>query len=209
MSTDPTIPEHDGSAWSLEDGEAVHAAHPRSFFIPPAPHREDIRVGEAAKLSFVVGPDPTKADGHNAEQLWVEVVEHARDGSYVGKLDDDPRIVRGLKDGDMVDFEPRHVVGLAYSADELGYDPDAWAIVDARIIETDTPPEALTFAEPVGVEEIEGRCWFVALDQASPDESSWAKLGELTDRWPELVGVFRQYGGMWRREKSSGKYVQV
>ncbi len=209
MATDGTIPEHDGSGWSLEDGEAVHELYPRSFFIPQAEHRADIRPGETAKLSFVTGDDPTKAGDDNTEQLWVEVVSVAGQGFYRGRLDDDPRVVPGLKDGDIVDFEARHVVGLAYSPDELGYDPDEWAIVDRRIIDQDEPPEALTLAEPVGLDEIDGRCWFVALDQNSPDESSWAKLGELVDRWPELVAVFAGRGGMWRRERSSGKYVQV
>lgn len=206
---DQTIPEHDGSAWSLEDGEAVHAANPRSFFIPPAEHRRDIRPGEAAKLSFVAGSDPSKAGADNTEQLWVQVVDVGSVGFYRGRLDDDPRVVRGLKDGDVVDFEARHVVGLAYSPDELGYDPDAWAIVDGRILDHDEAPEALTFAEPVGLDEIDGRCWFLALDQSSPDESAWAKLGELTDRWPQLADVFATGNGMWRREASSGRYVRV
>ena len=53
------------------------------------------------------------------------------------------------------------------------------------------------------------RHWFAALDQQPPNDSRWAQLGELTDRWPELVDVFAGHGGMWRRVKSKNAYTQV
>ena len=210
-------PIGEGPGWWIEDGERVNAAYPRSFFIPPREHRADVRPGEIANLSFGEGDRPAdgmrptkltgEAVGGAVERLWVEVDEIMPDGSYRGRVESDPEILTAvLQRGDAVAFGPQHVIALDYSPQELGYDPDAWAIIDARITEEDSPPEALTFAEPNGMEE---RYWFAALDQQPPQDSAWATLGELTDRFPELAVVFQAGGGMWRREKSSGGYTQV
>jgi hypothetical protein len=210
MGTDGPGPDPDQVPWWLEDGEALHAAHPRSFFIPPREHRADVRRGEAVRLSFASGPRPKRgAEPEASEQLWVETLEVLRDGTYRGRVDDDVRVVAGLKDGTELTFGPEHIVALAYAPEELGYDPEAWAIIDARITEEDEPPLALTFAEPNDDTGGGERHWFAALDQQPPEESAWAQLGELADRWPELTVVFQAGGGMWRREKSGGTNRRV
>jgi hypothetical protein len=210
MVTNGLEPDAGQQRWWLEDGEALHAAHPRSFFIPPREHRADIRPGEAVRLSFASGPRPKPgAEPEASEQLWVETLEVLPDGTYRGRVDDDVRVVAQLKDGAAVEFGPEHVVAIAYATDELGYDPAAWAIIDARITQDDVPPAALTFAEPSDGAGTADRHWFAALDQQPPETSAWIQLGELTDRWPELGVVFRAGGGMWRRERSGGTYQRV
>lgn len=194
------------AAWSLEDGEAVHAAHPRSFFIPPREHRTDIRADESCAVSVAFAERVVDGEPRRTETVWVGVVDVLPGGRYRGRIDERPAFVEGLGVGDLIEFEPRHVVAIAYSPDELGYDPGDWAVIDARIMAEDSPPLALTFAEPNGMDE---RYWFAALDQQPPDDSQWAQLGELTDRWPELATVFAAGGGMWRRAKASGAYEQV
>ncbi|MDQ8043333.1 MAG: hypothetical protein AAGC46_00935 [Solirubrobacteraceae bacterium] len=197
------------AGWSLEDGEALSREYPRSFFVPPREHRDDIRVGEAAKLSFVAsgseaGRDDETGTPPAAEQLWVRVTETV-DGGYVGTVDDDPEHTPDLAYGDPVAFGAEHVVALLYTADELGYDPQAEAIIDARIVDEDEPPLALIFTAP-GDDPAGDWIWFAALDQQPPEASAAVSLGELVDRWPELAGVFRTGEGAWVRDAAGSAY---
>lgn len=187
----------DEPSWWLANAEDRHAEATRSFFIPPREHREHLEVGRLVKLTFEFAP-PRDLNGtpRTGERMWVIVAEARPNGTYVGHLDNDPDLLTELKPGDPIEFGPEHVIAMRYSADELGYDPHAFATIDARIVTEDQPPDILIHARPPGTDE---RIWFASIGPNRPDETRGITLGELTDRWPELTEVFSSNGGGWQR----------
>lgn len=99
----------DSAEWFLGDAEEQHRAHPRTFFIPSRSQREALAVGDWARLTFVLR-NPA-VDGPSAERMWVVVSEVAGSG-YVGELTNEPVAMSGLGPGDLVRFEPEHVIAV-------------------------------------------------------------------------------------------------
>ena len=90
--------------YTLEDGEALNREHPDRFEIPARHERETLAPGDHAKVVFV-------HDGQG-ERMWVEVSSaDPADDSYEGALANRPTLVP-IKLGDVVRFEPRHVIQI-------------------------------------------------------------------------------------------------
>jgi hypothetical protein len=104
--------------WRLRSGEASHGASPDKFWIPPREDRQNLRVGQAAKLIFEIST--FNEDGSTAtsgERMWVIVSERVGDG-YIGILDNEPVSVDEaelsyLCRGAEVPFLPEHVIDIA------------------------------------------------------------------------------------------------
>ena len=107
-------------------------------------------------------------------------------------------------------FGPEHVVAIEYGFDELGYEPGAAAVIDARILREDRAPAVLTYAQPPGKDHW---FWFAGLEHGPPEETDVSTLGDLTDRWPELehrAPLTRRALGARRRQLSKGRLnVQI
>jgi uncharacterized protein YegJ (DUF2314 family) len=194
--------------WVLDDAEQRAAEAPRSFFIPPEALRASLKAGDLVKLIFRLERD----DGEVAvERMWVEVVEN---GPYIGVLRNEPEL-RGVIDLDeRVEFGPEHVCGYAYSAGELGYDPDGQCLL-LRVAEADSPPPLLLLSE--------NGDWEAHADDETDEELEAAtnvvlwSLGYLTDRFPETApalregsrrrGMLRGREARWRWENN--RYVRV
>ena len=93
--------------WVLVNAEARAAAH-HSFEIPPRSERESLRAGDLVKLIFV---DPTAAGSSRGERLWVEITEAGTE-RYLGRLRSSPVLIRGLREGNLVEFRPEHVATI-------------------------------------------------------------------------------------------------
>lgn len=94
-------------SYSLMDGEQRAAAHPDTFHIPTRKSREGLQLGDYAKLVFI------KHEG--TERMWVRVTVRLPDGRYRGILDNHP--VYGPPGyGALVEFEPKHIIGVIKSA---------------------------------------------------------------------------------------------
>lgn len=189
--------------WSLADAENKHAAAPRSFFIPPREHRERLTVGSTAKLLFEFPARSVDGVLRNGERMWVEVVEVQPDGSYSGRLANDPHVLTELSCGDPIQFSASNVIAIEYSVEELGYDPTAPAAIDARIVADDHPPTYVVRAQPPGANQ---ELWFAGIDHEPPEERRMITLGALTDRWPELAVAFSSSGGYWERVPEQPSY---
>ena len=74
-------------SWELESGEIRHRKRPDTFWIPDRAVRENLRIGQAAKLLFRI----RSADGNEigVERMWAIVVERMGN-HYLGILDDEP-----------------------------------------------------------------------------------------------------------------------
>ncbi len=104
--------------WELESAEARHERYPGSFWIPSAAERETLKIGNLAKLLFVL-PEAT-ADGlvPRVERMWV-VVAASAPHRYEGLLASIPTSIETpLQLGSPVAFGPEHVCDI--ESDERG-----------------------------------------------------------------------------------------
>jgi uncharacterized protein YegJ (DUF2314 family) len=109
------------SFFALDDAEARAAES--SFAIPDIAMRERLLVGDLVKLIFV------QSGGAAVERMWVEVTSVTERG-YQGRLDNDPTQIPGLSAGEVVAFEPRHIMSVWVDANH------DWA---ARMVEIRHP----------------------------------------------------------------------
>ncbi len=99
--------------YQLADVEARAKQYP-TFDIPSHNARYGVQPRHLVKLCFKDDLDPGEQPA--AERMWVEVqaqlVDEENGMFYLGKLICDPMMVRGLAIGDLVRFEPRHVIAI-------------------------------------------------------------------------------------------------
>jgi uncharacterized protein YegJ (DUF2314 family) len=88
----------------LADAVERHAAAPDTFRIPGDEAIAAVQVGDRVKL--VVEPETGLA-----ERMWVVVTTVGE--SLEGTLVSDPAELRGLRAGDAVPFERRHIVAIS------------------------------------------------------------------------------------------------
>lgn len=91
----------------LRDAEELARQHPQTFEIPPLVYRERVSPGDTVKLVF----EPTRKRDLG-ERMFVRVDAREADGSYTGTLKNDPTLNLGIGPGDLVRFEPRHVIDI-------------------------------------------------------------------------------------------------
>lgn len=60
-----------------------------------------------AKLIFL-----DSANCPAGERMWVLVTRRLADGTYEGRLDNEPQCVRTVRPDDMVQFSPRHIIDI-------------------------------------------------------------------------------------------------
>lgn len=176
------------AGWWLQDGEALNAEHPRSFFIPPRARRAALREGECVRLGFAYGPHADREGEGHIERMWVEVAGPGR-----GRLRNNPQRLTSLAIGDMVEFEPEHVLSIDYSDAELGYPQDEVAVVDETVIRDDRAPDvAVRAASPDAAGE--EAWWLLSREGSKPIPET---LAAVTDRFPGLAEPLRAGAGVW------------
>ena len=102
-------PDLHDDGWCLESGLERHSLHPESFPIPDEAARRSLKVGDFAKLIFVVAVDDDAEP--LVERMWVVVREVAGD-RYFGLLDNEPAIDENDEFwiGSEVPFAQEHVI---------------------------------------------------------------------------------------------------
>jgi hypothetical protein len=189
------------SDWRLQDAEALHAEHPRSFFIPPAPRRRALAEGELVKLGFEYGPHADRLDEGHIERMWVQVLERAGDGHLHGRLRNNPARLTELEIGDLVAFDASNVLTIDFSDEELGYAQDQWPVVDEAIVRDDRAPDLVVRA-PGPYVDGEDEWWMLCRhDPAGPTTES---VGLMTDRFPGLEEPLRAGDGLWELAGGAG-----
>lgn len=94
--------------WELVNAREMNQAHPDTFHVPSAEELKNVKVGSIVKLGLDV-VDAKESPGN--ERMWVVV--SARDGNeFVGKLDNDPVVIRGLKYEDTISFKKDNILDI-------------------------------------------------------------------------------------------------
>jgi hypothetical protein len=94
-------------SWRLDDATVIAAKNPYTFYKPSAEAIALLRPGKYAKLIFAFDSDDPKAPG--AERMWVKIKRIEGD-RFFGVLDNDAQHIADLKDGDLVEFDSRHII---------------------------------------------------------------------------------------------------
>ena len=121
-------------SWRLDDAALIAAENPYTFYKPSSEVVALLRPANLVKLIFAFESDDPAAP--RAERMWVRIsrIEGER---FYGVLDNDPRHIGDLKDGDAVEFEARHIIQT--DIDDPRGDPTAryWArcFVTKRVLE--------------------------------------------------------------------------
>jgi uncharacterized protein YegJ (DUF2314 family) len=95
------------ATFTLDDGEALHKEFPKTFWIPSAAERKNLKEGDLVKLIFRL----TDGTDVQVERMWV-IVKSKTDKGYKGVLDNDPYCTQSIKSGLEVHFEPKHVITI-------------------------------------------------------------------------------------------------
>ena len=195
--------------WWLSDAVALHAEHPRSFFIPPAERSRALVPGELVKLGFAYGPHADREGEGHQERMWVEVLAQDGGGAALGRLRNRPARLTELEIGDEVAFGAHEILSIDYTDEELGYPQDQWPIVDRAVLEDDRAPDVVVRYESPRDDEAETWWMLVYQSGSGPTEES---AGLLTDRFPGLAEPLRAGAGVWDLaggERESARWRRV
>lgn len=100
------------TTWTIEDADPIAAQYPYTFYKPSRDLIAGVRPGEAVKLIFRFTSDDPEAPA--AERMWVLVDERLPDGSFRGRLNNEPRHIADLKFDDPVSFQPCHIINTEH-----------------------------------------------------------------------------------------------
>ncbi len=103
-------------SWHLEDADPIAAENPYTFYKPSRELISRVRPGEVVKLIFCFTSDDPAAP--SAERMWVLVDEVLADGSFRGRLNNEPRHIQDLKLDDPVSFQACHVINTEHDDDD-------------------------------------------------------------------------------------------
>jgi len=98
-----TIPP---TKWSLVDAQEMAKKHPETFKIPSTKDIKALKVGSTVKLIFDID-----GDSAGGERMWVVITKIAP-SEYVGELDNDPAVIRGLKYKDTIHFNADNIASI-------------------------------------------------------------------------------------------------
>lgn len=93
--------------WALVDARAMTKKHPATFEVPTFAEIEGLDVGASVKLLFDIGDEEEPA----GERMWVTIIKIAGH-NYVGELDNDPAVIRGLKYKDKIHFTANNIARI-------------------------------------------------------------------------------------------------
>lgn len=100
----PTPP----TPWELMDARKMNQAHPDTFHVPSTDDLMNLKAGSIVKLGFDV---TVTNDAPGSERMWVVMTTRNGD-EFVGKLDSDSAVIRGLKYGDTIHFTTDNILSI-------------------------------------------------------------------------------------------------
>ena len=95
-------------SWSLDNAAEVQKEFPYTFYRPSDEVTDSLKPGDLIKLIFRFESD--EPDAPAAERMWVIIEAINKDGTFIGKLDNDPFHIKDIKAGDEVRFSREHII---------------------------------------------------------------------------------------------------
>jgi hypothetical protein len=121
------------SSWYLEDAEPVARDSKYTFYKPSLAVISGLAPGNICKLIFCFSSD--NPESPRAERMWV-VIDRIDNGKFQGHLDNQPQYIEDLSLGDVIYFEPRHIIDLDIPDEEpsLVEKYKDWCLVTKEIV---------------------------------------------------------------------------
>lgn len=196
--------------WQLDDPTETAAANRYTFYKPSPEVLAKVAVGEVVKLIFRGRGDD--ADDVHVERMWVLVDAVHPDACFEGRLDNDPRHIRGLQAGDPVSFEARHIINTEHR------DPHDFtakfikrAFVTNRIL---LDGQAICFLYRESPDEDQDSGWrFTAGDETDEymedtGNIGYVSLGAVLSRDDSVLHLLDEpAGSAFKRDEASGLFV--
>jgi len=107
-----------GPDWELEDCVAGARRNPGTFRVPSPEEEALVSIGTLLRLHFIVTDPAAGDDAPRAERMWVEVCALPRAGIHRGHLTNEPRFIRSLQPGDVIEFTWAHVAQVYVRAQD-------------------------------------------------------------------------------------------
>lgn len=199
-------------SWHLEDADAIAAEYPYTFYKPSRELISRVRPGEIVKLVFGIDTEDPEAPG--AERMWVIVEELLPDGSFRGRLDNEPCYIADLKPGDLVHFEPCHIIHTQHhDEDDLVERYMKRCMVTKRILDDGQPVGYLYREEPAAENDSGWR--FTASDESDEymDDSknvAYVSLGAVLNRDDSFRDLLEApSGSAFIRNPQTGTFVAL
>ncbi|MDQ4088535.1 MAG: DUF2185 domain-containing protein [Pseudomonadota bacterium] len=208
--------------YSLDDPRPIAADAPYTFFLPSEDQLEALLPGDFVKLIVRSVPQSERWD---AERLWFTILE-VRDGTLVGRLDNEPDDIPALRLGSKVGFQAYHVIDIIWNESRDSTPPpdperrEYWdrCPVDRCVTEEGAPVHYLYREEPEPKPEEERDAdsgWRIRGDyrhQRHEDldarEVEYVALGRVLnadDSWRHLVDS--PVGSAFVRDWDTGRFV--
>ena|ERR1700759_3759103 len=105
-------PDLKRDGWCLLDGEQLHREAPQTFHIPDLALRQNLQLGDFAKLIFEIAIEGDEYP--SVERMWVVIRERTPSG-YLGILDYQPDSISENDRfwlGTEVPFDHRHIIAV-------------------------------------------------------------------------------------------------
>lgn len=142
-------------SWYLANADELAAEYKYTFYKPPASLLERVTSGEVVKLIFRFESEDPEAPA--AERMWVLVDEVFGNGCFRGRLDNQPRHIRDLKPGDLLEFNACNVINTEHD--------DGTSVVEKYIKRCFVTNRVLRDGAPVG--------YLYREDPDAGDDSGW------------------------------------
>lgn len=196
--------------WQLDDPTGIAAANKYTFYKPSLDVISKVCVGEVVKLIFRGHGDD--ASNVHVERMWVLVDAVLAGGGFEGRLDNEPKYIRGLKPGDPVCFEARHIIHTEHSdPHDLTAKYVKRAFVTNRIL---YDGQAIRFLYREAPDEDQDSGWrFTAGDETDEymqdaDSISYVSLGAVLSKDDSILHLLDEpEGSAFMRDEASGLFV--
>lgn len=202
------------SNWHLDDVEKAAQAFPDSFFIPSKEEKQSLVAGKRVQLHFIL--DNPKEKEPRAERMWVTIskVLLLKQG-YEGVLNNQPKYIKGLKAGDKIKFQPKHIAQVFIARDDPNWlnIHEKFALVSKMIFEEDKVVRFLYREKPDREEDSGWRIFSgTESDEYNNDANNiqLCNIGWLIDFDPTLLEVFKNnFDIAFERENKASPWKQV
>jgi hypothetical protein len=95
-------------SWSLDNAVELQKEFSYTFYRPSEAIIDSLKTGDIVKLIFRFESDEPNMPV--AERMWVMIEVINDDGTFVGKLDNDPFHIKDIKAGNEVIFSREHII---------------------------------------------------------------------------------------------------
>jgi len=102
--------------WYLENADEIAAANKYTFYKTPRDLIAKVRPGEVVKLIFRFESTDPEAPG--GERMWVLVDSVEADGTFKGRLNNEPKWINDLKQDDPLTFDASHIINTEHDDDD-------------------------------------------------------------------------------------------